>query len=534
MVARAATTVKKPVAKKPVAKAAAKAVDSSRPASLWSQLTDGQKQFLNRYDAAGRGRRVAKWNPGSAGPRTSTAGTELMRDRAIDSTRNDWQSASATQKWTTNLIGIGITPRFKRIKAGDRKVEIIDLWNDWVKTADADGILNFYGMQTLAVREWVASGEVFIRIRSRSLDAGLPVPMQVQLLPSAFVPFLDTDTYPGLPVGNTIRQGIEFNKYSRRIAYWMYKEHPGDRPTTASIGANDLVRVPASQVFHMFEPQQVGQIRGVTILHAILTKLRDIGNFEDATMLRQQIANLFVAFIKNTLPPGVDGDIDPNTGRPFARDPNGNPLAELAPGIIQELEDGQEVQFASPPKSDADYSNYLRTNHLGVAAGSGLPYEILSGDIRDVSDRTLRVVINEFRRFAEQRQWQIVIPMMCEPIIAAFSVNASLAGLVSEEEMNQIKRAEWSPHGWAYIHPVQDPQGKKLEVEAGFRSRSSVIGERGDDPDVVDQERADDMQREKDLDIWIDPNPQPAAGDDDGTDNDEYSAPPNARRRSPR
>ena len=34
-----------------------------------------------------------------------------------------------------------------------------------------------------------------------------------------------------------------------------------------------------------------------------------------------------------------------------------------------------------------------------------------------------------------------------------------------------------------------------MEVQAGFRSRSSVIGERGDDPEQVDAERKADQDR---------------------------------------
>ena len=89
-------------------------------------------------------------------------------------------------------------------------------------------------------------------------------------------------------------------------------------------------------------------------------------------------------------------------------------------------------------------------------------------------------------------------------------------------------------HGWAYIHPVQDVQGKKMEVDAGFRSRSSVIGQQGDDPEQVDDERLADMDREKDLGLYVDPlgNTQPSDGsadnpDADGIDNNEYTAPPN-------
>lgn len=509
MVARTKTApaVKKPAAKKPV--------KGGSPLEIKA-----------RFDAGGRGRRIAKWNPGAHGPASVIKGTETLRDRARDSTRNDWASTSTVAKWATNLIGIGITPRFKRIKSTERKKQIVDIFNDFVRQADADGVLNFYGLQTLAVRGWFEGGEIFVRMRPRSVEAALAVPLQLQLLESDFLPFLDTDTYQGLPVGNVIRQGIEFNKFGRRIAYWFFKHHPGERPVGAVIGANDLVRVAASQVCHIFEPKRAGQIRGVSELAPILAKLREVADFEDAVLLRQKIANLFVVFIKSMMGEGV-GNIDPLTNLPLGIAGDA-PIADLAPGIIQELDPGQEVQFANPPEAGTEYGEYFRASHVGTSAGAGLPYELMTGDIRNISDRTLRVVINDFRRFAEQRQWQIVIPMMCERVIEAFANAAALAGLISLEEVEDVRRAEWSPHGWAYIHPVQDPQGKKLEVESGFRSRSSVIGERGDDPDMVDQERADDVAREKDLDLWVDPNPQPAGGDTDGIDNDEYSAPPNA------
>ena len=64
--------------------------------------------------------------------------------------------------------------------------------------------------------------------------------------------------------------------------------------------------------------------------------------------------------------------------------------------------------------------------------------------------------------------------------------------------VDAVAGAEHAPHGWAYIHPVQDVQGKALELENGLRSRSSVIGERGDDPDLVDEEiQADDLRQQE-------------------------------------
>lgn len=520
-----------------------KAQGASTPPAQQTPVAATTARFRNRYDAAGQGKRLAGWIPPSSGPNTAMAGLPTIRSRSRDSVRNDWPAKSAVQKWASNLVGIAITPRFKRVENKTRRQDIVDLYNDFVKHADADGVLDLYGMQTLAVKSWLAGGEVFARRRNRFPDEGLPVPMQVQLLESEMCPLQDTDTWKGMAVGHVMRSGIEFNKRGKRVAYWFYKQHPGDKAFNLSmLTDDDLVRVAASEVIHMFEPERPGQIRGVSMLATVLTQLRNVEDYVDATLERQKLANLIVGFIKRSLP-----SYDPNdplngalTGQPYETDGiSDTPLAPMKPGLLQELEDGQSVEWSNPPEAGTNYSDYLRTSHLGTAAGAGLPYELMSGDIREISDRTLRVVINDFRRFAEQRQWQIIIPQFCQPIVEWFVDAAVLIGEISLAEADNVRRVEHAPHGWEYIHPVQDPQGKKLEVEAGFRSRSSVIGARGDDPDEVDEERAADLQREKDLGLYVDPMAPAASvgaaqddGDDDGIDDNEYSAPPNVAARA--
>ena len=484
-----------------------------------------------RYNAAGQGRRLSGWNPPTSGPNKALENLQIIRNRSRDSSRNDWSGASAVQKWATNLVGIGITPRFKEVTSVERKKAIGLLWKDFVQASDADGVLNFYGQQTLAVRTWLDAGEVFIRRRSRFVDEGLPVPMQLQMLEPEMIPMLDADNYVGMPAGHRIRSGIEFNKRGRRVAYWIYKEHPGDGTMILTSTSDQLVRVLASDICHVFEPMRPGQVRGVSMLAPILTRLRTIEDYDDATLTRQQLANLIVAFISRKMPP-ITGDEDLNglTGQEYEPDAEGRPLIGLQPGLVQELDDGQEVQWSNPPEAGTNYSDYMRTQHLGTSAAAGLPYEIFSGDIKEVSDRTLRVMINEFRRFSEQRQWQIIIPMMCVPVMRWFAEAATLMGALGQDEFDDVRRAEWATHGWAHIHPVQDPEGKKLEVDAGFRSRSGVIGERGDDPDEVDDERAADMEREKKLGLYVDPMAPapgaPTAPDPDEVDDDSAEGQP--------
>lgn len=471
---------------------------TGRPRSAATKQIDRALKVLNKYDAAGQGRRLAGWNPPTQGPNRTLEGLQRIRNRARDVTQNDWSGESSIQKWTTSLVGIGITPRFKRVKDPARKLFITDLFNDFVANADADGVLNLYGMQTLVVRSWLDAGEVFIRRRPRFLDEGFPVPVQLQVIEAEFVPLLDVDTYQGLPAGNRIRSGIELDKRGKRVAYWLYKQHPGDDAGPMNIGADELVRVLAADICHVFEPKRPGQLRGVSMLAPVLNRLKNIENYDDAVLTRQQIANLLVGFIaRDVAALDEDDDIDPLTNLPIQTNQGGNPLVGMQPGLIQELEDGQKVTWSNPPEAGTTYSDYMRTQHMGTAAMSGIPYELFSGDILNISDRTLRVIINEYRRFAEQRQWQIVIPMFCQPAIEWCMQAATVAGLITAEEYDLARRCVHSPHGWANIHPVQDPQGKALEVKEGFRSRSSVVGENGEDVDDVDTERQEDDQREQ-------------------------------------
>lgn len=462
------------------------------------------------YDAGGTGRFLASWKPTNSGPNTSHENIQLIRSRSRDAGRNEWAGASTTQKWSTTLIGIGITPRFKRLTDEARKLVVTDLYNDFVKESDADGVLNLYGQQTLVVTGWFEAGEIFARRRDRPFDDQLAVPMQVQLLESEMCPDFTADSLDDrLPMNNRIVRGIEINKRGKRVAYWFYKEHPSDGkygPSSSMIPTSDaLVRVLASEVCHVFKPSRPGQMRGVPAMVSVLPRMRSISDYDGNVLTRMQLSNLFMAFVKQTITEMVPDDTINGgqgiTGATADGSIGGAPIIGMQPGATGYLGPGEEVQFSNPPEAGPDYSAYMRTQHMGTAAATGLPYELMSGDIQNVSDRTLRVVINEFRRLSEQHQWQIIIPMFCEKVMKWLGEAAVLAGKISLEEADAVARAEHQPHGWAYIHPVQDPQGKKLEVDAGFRSRSSVIAERGDDPSQVDQERQDDDEREQEMAI---------------------------------
>src|SRR5690606_11185427 len=143
-------------------------------------------------------------------------------------------------------------------------------------------------------------------------------------------------------------------------------------------------------------------------------------------------------------------------------DSDGAPMVGLEPGSMQELMPGEEVKFSDPPDAGNTYVDFMRQQLQAVAAGVGLPYELLTGDMADISDRVLRVLLNEFRRRIEQLQFSVYVFQLCRPVRSAWLDTAVFSGAISlpdyATKRRDYLRTRWVPQGWAYIHPVQDVQ----------------------------------------------------------------------------
>lgn len=428
------------------------------------------------------GSRSRNWNPSNAGPNSAaTNNLSLVRRRARDAVRNDPWAKTAVAKWVANAIGTGIQPYPQHPDKAVRKL-LKEYWSDWVNECDADGKLDFYGLQALAARAMFTDGEALDRLRPRRLSDGLVAPLQIQALEADHLPLeLNTGFIEG---GGEIVNGIEFNAIGQRTHFHLWNRHPGEYG-----GSRDVrtTRVPADLVVHAFQVLRPGQVRGVSELATVLLRLKTLDNFDDAVAFRQEVSNLFAGFI--TKPDPDEAGVDPVTGGDAAYDYDSTPVATLEPGSMQELLPGEGVTFASPPGAPDSYAEFMRQQLMAAFASVGIPYELGTGDLRGISDRTLRVVVNEFHRQIEQFQWTVFIHQWCRPIWEAWINALVLAGKISASDFHKNRhqwlRVRWVPQGWAYFNPVQDVQANTDEVRAGFRSRSDVILAKGEDPETV-------------------------------------------------
>ncbi|MBO1853981.1 phage portal protein [Burkholderia cenocepacia] len=467
------------------------------------------------YESASTtGARAKSWRTSSAGPNAAAVqNLPLLRSRARDAIRNDPWAKTAIARLVSNTIGNGIQAHPQHPNDAVRKMQK-QLWEDSCEEIDADDLFDMAGVQTLAARAFFSDGEVLVRRQLRSPREGLAVPMQIRLLEGDLLPMEKNEIVPG---GGEIVNGVEFNMDGRRVAYHLLQRHPGEygRASTANM---QTIRVPADEIAHVFLALRPGQVRGVPELSTVLLRLKSLDNFDDAVLFRQEVSNLFVGFV--TKPPAEPGMMgDPITGGATGYDVDGfSPVVSLEPGSMQELAPGESVTFAEPPGAGTDYGPFVRQQLMAAAASVGMPYEVLTGDLRDVSDRVLRVILNEFRRSIEQIQWNVFIHQFCRKVWRWWVDACALSGAMPMADYYRRRRdylrVRWVPQGWPYIHPVQDVTAKRMEIRSGLASRTGAVLSRGDDPEQVDQENAADLARERRLGIRYDTlDPVDGAGD---------------------
>lgn len=417
------------------------------------------------YDGARVGRRGnGRSLSTSANAEIGPAGTRL-RNRARDLVRNNGHAARVVDIVTSNLVGTGIRPVSKTgVRSLDRRVN--DLFQRFADTCDADGQLDYYGLQALSVRSMTESGEVLQRFRPRRVEDGLPVPLQIQVLEADH---LDSSRHGENVDGARAILGVAFDGIGRRSGYWLYRDHPGEM----TVGSLSSVRVPADEVLHLYRKLRPGQVRGVTPFAPVMNVARDIADLNEAALAQANVAACFGGFV--TL---QDGDRVPLG--PERKDEDGNRVQSFEPGMLTYLKPGESISFAQPGSFGA-YDPFLVQNLMTFAAGAGVTYDQVTGDLRQANYSSLRAGKIEFRRLVEQMQWHTLIPMWCAPTWRRFIDTAILSGALPRRAAGYP--VEWIVPAYEPIDPVKDLQADILAVRSGRMTWAQFVSAWGYDPD---------------------------------------------------
>lgn len=437
--------------------------------------------FQRKYDAASQTSRTNNWLTPPSDANAAIVRPDLIRNRARDLVRNNAWANKAVSVVTNNTIGYGIRPQFQGNKAAQKQAD--KLWKAWAETTqcDANGLTDIYGIQQQIMRCTVESGECLVRLRTRRPEDKLAIPMQLQVLEPDYLYEHNDGSLPG---GGYINRGIEYDAIGRRVAYHLYKSHPGASGYTRY--SADSSRVPESEIIHCFRQDRAGQERGVSWLAPVMITLRELDIFEDAFLNRQKLANLFAAFM-------YANDVEVAAEELTLNE-------EITPGSIHVLPENRRMEFSTPP-SAADYGPYTLANLRRVAAGLGITYEALTGDLSQVNFSSARMGWQEFGRNVDAWRWQLFIPRVCHRILDWFVLFSGAP-----------VTAEWTAPARTMVDPAKELPPIISAVRSGLMSLSEALREQGYNPETVLREIASDNALLDELGLVLDTDPRKTSG----------------------
>jgi len=477
--------------------------------------------ILRHYEGAASGRRTQGWaRSGSDANAAAVPFLKNLRNSARDLVRNNGYAESAITTICDHVVGWGIVAKPKPTNA-----KAVVVWEAWAGTTacDADGRQTFAGLQHLVMRTVVEAGEVLVRRRLRKPEDNLPIPVQIQVLEPDYLDTAKTDVR--LPNGGRITAGIETDAIGRRVAYWLFQEHPG--AAQASLAAS--VRVPAESVLHIFRQDRASQVRGASWFAPVLLKFKDFDDFDDATLMRQKVAACLAI---------VTTDVDGQATPIGTVDPANPMIEELQPGAMLNLPPGRAVTVVDPP-SVREFSDYTKTTLRAVATGLGVSYEDLTGDYSEVNFSSARM--SRLRHWArvDDWRWRMLIPQFCNPVW----VWAMELAVMLENGPRTVPVAEWTAPPIPMIEPDREGLAYQRNIRTGIMTLSEAIRERGYDPEELLNEMAADNKLIDKLGLVLDsdarqntqaglprqpepaaappPKPAPAAEPDEDDEDDE-------------
>jgi lambda family phage portal protein len=407
--------------------------------------------------------------------RGASANANLMADgpelrfRARAQYENVPYVKSAVDAKVATHIGEGIFPRVPDEQPQQAKIEA--LLKRFFKECDADGRLEFAALTSLIERTAVIDGECLIRRRRRRLEDGLALPVQVQVLE---IDWLD-ESRQGVAGPNTTINGIEYDVIGRPAAYWLYSQHPGEMVNLLQVRGS--VRVPAESIIHYYTPKRPGQGRGVSDLHSVIARVRDVSVYEDAERARKNLESRL----------GVIGSqrLDSSEAPPPPTTEENSQADKNATGIVGSLSGGSIIQGAPgmdyttiTPSAPPGYVDTMKWEAHLIASGLGVTYEQMTGDGSQNNFSNTRVKIIELRRAASAHQWNHVVPML-EKIIAWAIEAGRESGVIPQALPVNL---EWSVPKWDYVDPKTDIEAEAAAIANGLDSWPEALRRRNYEP----------------------------------------------------
>lgn len=439
---------------------------------------------MRNYDAAADDHLNAGWRTvNSKAEVTDGMYRDTIRSRSRDLERNSDILESVILAFERNVVGGGFKLQAKTDNE-DLNKQIEELFKLWSrpKNCDVTQQQSFNEILQMIVRRKKVDGGIIVVMRY--IDDGI-VPLSLQIYEVD-----DLDSMIQSSSGKRIVNGIEYNEYNRPIAYYLKQYDAYGN----YIGTSE--RVEARHVLFLFQKKRPSQLREMSELATTLPRVRDMNQFMEAVSVKERVAALLAVLIKRVMP----GGNVPGRGSAEKRDGYNGKM--LAPGMIMELNPGDDVHVVQPPAQAANAAEFIRLQQRLSGSSQGISYEVTARDMSQVNYSSARQGLIEDQKTYLMLQ-QYLIEHFFIPIYEAFVESAILVNKIAVKDFytkkeNYLKH-EWIAPGMKWIDPLKEANANKIALETNQTTLAEIAGSTGNDwREIIDQ-RAKELEymREK-------------------------------------
>jgi lambda family phage portal protein len=329
-----------------------------------------------------------------------------LRWRAWKLYRNNPQARKICRSLGAKVVGRGLSPQPQTVKADgspfvDFRKRARQVWEEFVKEADfrgkpGRGGQHLTALAKSALRATILSGGALYRFRhldkAQQQKLGLSLPLQVQLM--------HVDRLDDSKNGDSQFYGLDLDAENKTVGYWILRG--------GSASADDgekSVRVPASEMGHLFAEEDIDQLLGSPWVGAAMLTMDDRRQYEYNEIVAAEMAACTVAGYRRSTGQVGDIGLQGPDGERDLTDANGNPVTRLQPGMFLDLGQTGHIELLNPARPNASAEGFL--SHLvrsEAVSVPGVKSSTLTGDYRNSSFSSERSADNDIWPEVEEIQ----------------------------------------------------------------------------------------------------------------------------------
>jgi lambda family phage portal protein len=443
-----------------------------------------------------------------------------LRGRARDLEKNNAIARHFLRMLHVNVVGPHGIAHSSQVRNNSGKLNeainerIETAWEDWSQNVNIEGTQGLTQFQRLALKSVARDGEAFVRLWRAYPHNDYAFALELidpDLVDEQLNVAFDAST------GTTISMGVELDQHRRAVAFHVWNK---PQSTTGGGALRERVRIPASEIIHLFDPDRAGQARGVSWFIAAMVPLRHLNAYVESELVAARISSSKMGFFERA-PEAWGGATAPPGGQNFQM--------EADPGTFSIMPDGYKLSTFDPNHPNTAFGEFVKGAMRQVGTALGVSYPSLGNDLEGVNYSSMRSgLLVERDNWRAMQDWWVTA--FLKPVYREWLRMAVVSGAVTldSRDFRKFLAVRFSPRGWPWVDPLKDMQAAVLAIENGMACRTDVLSEMGEDFEEVLEKLAEEKQMAEDLDVQITggntkpvaaAEPDPAAADDgDGAD----------------